>query len=206
MISMRGLAWIPMGILILTCIQAVVITAKDASADRGVGITLSRVEIDDQLERGASYELPTLGVLNSGDEAGEYEVGITYDEGQTEIRPKADWFHFEPQRFHLTAGQVQNVRISLVLPRGAEPGDYYAFIEARPISRGEGATIDVAAATHLSFTIKPSGWFEAMMTQINRFLDRYEPWSSILPAAALIALVLPVLRHYVHVNVSLGPK
>jgi hypothetical protein len=95
-------------------------------ADRGVGVNLGRIEIDDRLLPGGAYNLPTLGVINTGDEPGEYEVVITHQQDQREERPPEGWFSFQPQRFFLAAGRTQNVRIRLTLPAGAKPCDYFA--------------------------------------------------------------------------------
>ena len=51
-------------------------------ADRGVGVSLGSISIDEVLRPGGSYGLPVLGVLNSGDEASEYLVTVSYDEQQ----------------------------------------------------------------------------------------------------------------------------
>ena len=39
-----------------------------AGADRGVSVDLGRIDIDQKLEPGGSYTLPTMGVRNPGSE------------------------------------------------------------------------------------------------------------------------------------------
>ena len=169
-------------------------------ADRGVGVNLGRIAIEDKLSPGGGYNLPTLGVINTGGEPGNYEVVISYVQDQKEMRPPASWFDFQPQRFFLEAGQTQSVRIRLTLPTGADPGDYFAFIEAHPIAESAGVTVGVAAATRLSFTVKPANWLEAQRVRLNRFIDENEPWSYVVPGAILAALVLLFTRRFFRIR------
>lgn len=163
--------------------------APESYADRGVGVTLGIIAVDERLKGGGGYNLPKLGIINTGDEPGEYEVVISYLQGQREMRPASDWFSFQPQRFFLNADEARDVNIRLTLPTGVKPGDYFAFIEAHPVAQEQGITIGAAAATKLSFTVKPSGWIEAQRTNFNRIVDENEPWSYLLPASTLGALL-----------------
>jgi hypothetical protein len=164
------------------------VLGQTTAAGPGVGVTLGSIQIDDLLDRGAGYDLPEVGVINTGDAASDYEVVIGYMEGRAELKPPDDWFSFQPQRFQLAPGQVQNVRISLNLPVRAHPGDYFALIEAHPIPEAEGVRIQAAAASTLTFTIEPSSWWEALLRRINRYLDEAQPWSLLLPLASLAGL------------------
>src|SRR5688500_12417196 len=116
-----------------------------AEADPGIGVSLGQIQIEDRLLPGESYTLPTLSVINTGNQAAEYEVSINYLQDQTQQRPPPRWFDFQPQRFHLDGGKAQNVQIKLTMPTGALPGSYLAFIEAGPISQGTGVKIGIAA-------------------------------------------------------------
>jgi hypothetical protein len=164
------------------------ILGQTTAAGPGVGVTLGSIQIDELLDRGAGYDLPEVGVINTGDAASDYEVVIGYMDGRTELKPPDDWFSFQPQRFQLAPGQVHNVRISLNLPTGAEPGDYFALIEAHPIADVEGVRIQAAAASTLTFTIEPSSRLEALLRRINRYLDDAQPWSIFVPLAAIAGL------------------
>jgi hypothetical protein len=103
----------------------------------------------------------------------------------------------------LEAKQAESVNIRLTLPTGADPGDYFAFIEAHPMNESQGVRISIAAATKLSFTVKPSNWFQAQRVQLNRYIDDNEPWSYVIPGAALIALLLLTLRRFFRVRLRL---
>jgi hypothetical protein len=162
-----------------------------------VGVNLGRIEIADRLSPGGSYTLPSLGVLNTGDEAGEYQVSIISSASQAEMRPLDTWFDLQPRRFQLDAGQSQLVHIHLTLPTGAKPGDYFAFIEARPVSERAGVNIGVSAATKLSFTVKPSNWLAAQRLRLNRWLDESEPWSYIIPGSIIGGLLFMKLSRHV---------
>jgi hypothetical protein len=171
--------------------------AGSASADVGVGVSLGRIEITDQLLAGRDYRLPALGVLNTGDEPGTYEVAITYRADQQQRRPSEKWFELEPRRFHLDAGSSQNVEVRLVLPDGVDPGDYFAYLEARPVSEGSGVRVGVAAATRVTFTVKPSSWWQAQQIKMNRWLDETEPWSYIIPGSLIGGLLFMKLSRHV---------
>ena len=188
---------------VLTLTAAFALMGSVAEADPGVGVNLGRIEINDRLAPGGSYNLPVLGVLNTGSDPGDYEVVITYLGDQSQKRPPAGWFSFQPQRFYLEAKQAESVNIRLTLPTGADPGDYFAFIEAHPLNESQGVRISIAAATKLSFTVKPSNWFEAQRVQINRYIDDNEPWSYVIPGAALTALLLLTLRRFFRVRLRL---
>ncbi len=181
-------------------LAGLIATSGSSHADRGVGVNLGRIEIEDRLSPGGRFSLPTLGVINTGDEDGNYEVVISYLEGQAEMRPPEGWFSFQPQRFFLAAGESQAVKISLVLPTGADPGDYFAFIEAHPVAEGEGVTIGVAAATKLSFSVKPSNWLDAQRVRLNRFIDDAEPWSYIIPAAILAVILILIAKRFFRIG------
>lgn len=170
--------------------------AGTTNADVGVGVNLGSIDIDDRLSPGGRYRLPTLGVINTGDEPGDYEVVISYLADQDEERPPEDWFEFQPQRFFLEAGESQQVNIRITLPSGADPGDYFALIEAHPFSTQEGVTIGVAAATKLSFTVKPSNLFSAWLLQVRNFFDDGAPWSYVIPSSLLALLLLYLLQRY----------
>ncbi len=165
----------------LALVVALLATGSGARADIGVGVNLGRIEIDDDLSPGGRYRLPTLGVINTGDEPGDYEVVISYLADQEERRPPEDWFEFKPQRFFLEAGETQAVTIRITLPTGARPDDYFALIEAHPVSTEEGVTIGVAAATKLTFTVKPSNLFSAWLLRIRHFFEDNSPYSIVLP-------------------------
>lgn len=194
---MKGLA------SVLVLIVALMATASIARADVGVGVNLGRIEIDDELSPGGRYRLPTLGVINTGDEPGDYEVVISYLADQEEKRPPEDWFEFQLQRFFLEPGESQAVAIRITLPTGADPGDYFALIEAHPVSKREGVTVGVAAATKLFFTVKPSNVFSAWLLRISNFFEDGAPWSYLIPSVIVALILLYLVRRYIRVRLSI---
>ncbi len=190
------------GLLALLLALALLTGAPAAAAQQGVGVNLSDITINERLTPGDRYTLPTLGVLNTGDVAGRYEVVITYLQDQKELQPHQDWFRFDPQTFDLEAGQSQSVSISLHLPGGAEPGRYFAFIEAHPTSDQPGITIGVAAATKLSFEVEPSSLWTLWRLRIAHFFEDNSPFSIVLPPTLAGLLLLYFLSRRFRLRVE----
>lgn len=178
--------------------------ASLASAKIGVGVGLGKIQIDEKLSPGGIYKLPSLPVLNTGDEEGDYEVEVTYLSEQPELRPETSWFTFNPKSFPLSAGQSQLVEVTLTLPVGTRPGDYFAFLEAHPTAKKEGVTIGVAAATKLNFTVKPSGVLGAAIERIRSLLETTRPGSYI--ALGAIGLIILIVLGSRYLKVSIGLK
>src|SRR3972149_6937993 len=152
-----------------------------AAAQTGVGISHGEIAVEEDLSRGGRYELPGVTVTNTGTEAARYEVVISSIQDQRELLPESGWFRFQPQAFDLTPGQSQVVSIALNVGSSAEPGDYFSLIEAHPIQPEEGVTIGVAAATKLSFHVKPSSTLELWRLRIAHFFEDNSPFSIVLP-------------------------
>ena len=146
----------------------------------GVGVNVGSIKVDENLSPGGSYKLPAVGVINTEHEVAEYSLRIIYRSEQEELKPPADWFDFNPDRFRLEPDESQNVVVSINPSVNARPGDYFAFIEAYPLSTiqgQEGVALGIAAATKLSFTVKPSNVFSAsFLWFFHRFRDA-SPWS-----------------------------
>ena len=182
---------------------ALALSATIVHADRGVGVTLGAIDVDERLVRGGAYSLPLLGVINTGSEPGQYELAVTYLEDQKQLRPPEAWFDFQPQRFYLEADEVRNVSVRLQLPSSAGPGDYFAYLEAHRVDNEQGVAVGAAAATKLSFSIKPTGWFETLRVRFNRLLDENEPWSYLLPLLALSGLAFWALSRRLRVQLRI---
>ena len=174
-----------------------------AFAKIGVGVGLGKVQIDEALSPGGIYNLPSLPVLNTGDEDGIYEVEVTYLSEQEQMRPASEWFSFSPQSFPLTAGASQLVDISLTLPVDARPGDYFAFLEAHPVAEGEGVTIGVAAATKLNFSVKPKGVLGAAVERLRSIIEANRPVAYALGGLAALLIVYSLGKRYLDVKVGL---
>lgn len=197
-------------ILLLLLISTVMLFPQTVAAKVGVGVGLGKIQIDEKLSPGGIYKFPTLPVLNTGDESLDYEVEVTYLSDQPELQPPGEWFTFTPQRFPLSAGQSQNVEVSLTLPVDARVGNYFAFLEAHPVARGEGVTIGVAAATKLNFTVKPSGVLGAAIERVRSLLENNAPTSyiviGVIGAALALSFAVAIGRKYLAVQVRLKSK
>ena len=163
----------------------------------GVGVNVGSIEVDEPLLSGDSYRLPSVGVVNTGHVAADYSLHVTYREAQPELRPPEDWFDFDPDRFLLEPDQVQSVQVRVSIHGSAEPGDYFAFLEASPISEGEGVTVGVAAAVKLSFTVEPGGGGDnPVVAAWNRFDDNAPVSYSIAGAIAALLLLYLLWRRF----------
>ena len=164
----------------------------------GVGVGLGKIHLDEPLKAGGIYDLPSLPVLNTGDEPSDYAVGIDYFQDQETkpdmgLRPAAEWFHFEPQLFHLEPGKVQMVKITLTLPtKDIKPVNYFAYLEAHPVKKSEAGitAVNIAAATKLWFTVAPSNFFQGIYYRFISLYSRYHPWDTIILAAIFIIALL----------------
>lgn len=128
-----------------------------ASANAGVGINLGKVILSNTLTPGSNYVLPSMTVYNDGDQASGYEMAVTFNEKQPELKPKDSWVSFSPERFSLAPGAVQIVQMSISIPEDVKTGDYYAYLEAHTHIAAAGqpgvsAGISAAAAAKFYFS------------------------------------------------------
>jgi len=177
-----------------------------AVAKVGVGVGLGKIQIDEALSPGGIYNLPSLPVLNTGDEDLEYEIEVTYLSEQEEMQPAGEWFNFSPQSFPLTAGSSQIVDIALTLPVDTRPGDYFAFLEAHPTAVGEGVTIGVAAATKLNFTVAPKGVLGAAIERIRSLIEANRSLANGVAIIVGVVVVVSFGRKYLDIKVGLKQK
>jgi hypothetical protein len=144
-----------------------------ATADTGVGVDLAEINIDEILTTGNVYNLPAVGVVNTGDRT---------------------WFQFDPQRFSLEAGTSKKVSISLHIPQDASPGQYFALIEAHPVLESSGATtIGIAAATKLRFSVSRD---IPVLSAIRNFFRDHAPYSYIGVGLIVAVIVVLLLRRF----------
>lgn len=178
-----------------------------AIAGVGVGVNLGKIEIDEPLKPGGIYNFPSLGVINTGDEPGDYEVEATYHQDQPQLRPAQEWFSFSPSSFHLEPGQSQSVAIKLSLPMKMKPGDYFCYLEAHPIiEAGPGTTIGVAAATKTYFTVVPANIWQAIYYKISSFFTVYAPWTYVVLAMVVAAIIITVFRKFFVFRIGIKRK
>lgn len=170
----------------------------------GVGVATGKISVDDKLKPGTIYELPPLTVINTGDEASDYEVGIEYHEKQPELRPQKDWFIFSPQKFHLKPGEVQVVSMKLNLPVMTEPGKYFAYLEGRPLKKSQNGqtSIGIAAATKLYFTIVPGNFFEGVYYKIVSFWNLYAPWPQRVAILIGILVAFGIAKRFFNIQIG----
>ncbi len=190
-------------VLLLGALLGTGMSQRPAHADVGVGVSLGNIKVEDALTPGGHYRLPTLSVLNTGSEPSQFEVVVSFAADQREKRPPEEWFVFAPQRFSLEPAGAQAVAISLDLPANAEPGDYFAFLEAHPIAERQGVSIGVAAATKLSFSIRPANVFQAWLFRFSQLIDESQPWSSVVATVVLVVLAVRLIARYVRVGLRI---
>ncbi|HLB22686.1 MAG TPA: hypothetical protein VJP07_01185 [Dehalococcoidia bacterium] len=168
-----------------------------------MSIDVGSIAVDAALSPGGRYRLPTLTVRNIGDDEGDYEVAIVHLNGAEEADAPAPWFEVEPDRFHLSPDGAQQVQVHLVLPTGADPGRYSALIEAHSVSDAEGVRISAAAASRVSFEVKPSSTWAAWLLQFRRsFADHY-PWSHLALFTFMTVIVGYLLRRFIRLRIGI---
>ena len=168
----------------------VLATAALAQADTGVAIDIGKIAVDQRLSKGGSYQLPVIGVRNPGSEPSTYQMGVSSIQGQAARRAPGGWFTFTPRQFILEPGATQPVRVTLDIPTNARPDDYAALLRVQVAPAGQGAQVGAAAASQLTFTVKPSSLLEAWLLRGRTALDDAAPWPHLLALLHLVALVV----------------
>ena len=194
--------------IIFLAILAVFLFPKETLATIGVGVGTGKIVVEEELYPGQSYQLPTLTVINTGDESSDYSVSVTYHEDQTEARPPESWFDFTPQTFFLEPGEVQVVEVKINLPVKTTPSQYFAYLEGHPevTTESGGTTIGVAAAAKLYFEVSPANLYYGLYYKAISFWNNYAPWTNVIFAATFSLLVILVLKRFINVNVGLKGK
>jgi hypothetical protein len=180
-----------------------------SSAKIGVGVGTGKIEVNQDLKGGLIYTIPSLVVLNTGDEPSQYAVTIKYREGQSQLQPKLEWFSFSPNNFSLGEGESQVVEIKLALPiKGVVPGDYFAFLSASPVAKAElgGTSLGIAAAAKLYFTVAPSNIISGVYYRVISLVTLYAPWSYVVVVIVLLSLLFVVVRRYFSFNIGINIK
>ena len=193
---------------VVAALALIALLAQTATgwAQVGVGVNVGKISVDKPLMPGGIYHLPSVGVINTGHEAGDYEVEITYMYQQKELKPPAEWVHLDPKSFPLQPGTSQAVAITLSIPVNARPGDYFALIEAHPIVKKSGVAIGVAAATKLYFSVKPANVVAAISARITSFLETTSPYSYIGLGVVGLAVVIYLFLRYFRLSFRLERK
>lgn len=170
----------------------------------GVGVNTGKIEVEEKLKAGMFYKLPPITIINTGDEAAEYEAAVSYHQEQPELRPEQDWFIFSPQKFNLEPGKGQLVEIKINLPLRVEPGDYFAYLEGHPIVTTQKGTanIGVAAAAKLYFKVVPANIFYGIFYKISTFFKVYAPWPQRVLFLAVVLLILLFFKKFFNIKIS----
>jgi len=195
--------------VILLAFFAVFLLSTVVSAKIGVGVGTGKIVVNDILKPGQIYILPSLTVLNTGDETSTYKVSITYHEQQPELMPSQTLFRFSPETFELAPGDAKVVNIKLDLPLKIEPGKYFAYLEASPTATAQtttGTSVGVAAAAKLYFEIAPANIFQAIYYKLISLWILYSPWSLRVTLFIVLIIVILLLRKFLNINISLRKK
>ncbi len=163
-------------------------------ASSGVSVDLGRIEITQKLGPGGAYTLPTIGVRNPGTERTSYVMVANPVQDRTLSAPPLEWFEFSPANLTLGPGESRPVRVRIILPTDAPPGDYIALVGAQIVSQGTGASVGAAAAARTTFTIQSASGLQALGMQLQRIFNDLLPWSAIVPAILVFGFGLWLLR------------
>lgn len=181
----------------------------------GVGIGTGKIRMSD-LKAGGIYEVSPLSIVNTGDEVSDYQMGVAYNTNQPEMWPEKSWFKFTPGKFTLQPGAGQIVQVKLNLPVKMKPGDYFAYLEAKPVpkptlaSGGNVARVGVAAASKFYFSVIPSNIWQAIIYRFSTLLKNYAPWSYIISiviiSACVFAAITILFKKYFHFQINISKK
>lgn len=190
------------------CVIALFIfSATTVFAKIGVGIGAGEMRLTEPVKLGGIYDLPSVRIFNTGDETTTYGMNVAYHQDYPELRPKQEWFSFNPSTFIIEPGKSQEVRITMLVPLKAEPGDYFAFIESGPIvSDKPGTSVGIAAATKLFFTLVPANIFQAISFRVSSFFATYSPWSWVGLGLIVFIMAFLIVRKFFSFNIAVRKK
>jgi hypothetical protein len=195
-------------IFILVCF--LIIAPSLAYAIIGVGVATGKIFVNEKLRAGGIYQLPSFTVVNTGDEVSDYKVYVQHLMNQEELVPDYNWFSFQPQTFNLEPSKGQSVKVNLTLPlKNVQPGNYFAFLEAQPIKKSlgqGGASIGVAAATKLYFTIAPANFLQGIYYRIISCLNNYSPWTYIVLGLIVLVVLFYIIKKNFSFNIGINIK
>jgi hypothetical protein len=128
------------------------------AAQASVGIGTALLKPTTAIEVGRHYVFSPLAVINDGDHTGDFEISVTFNESQQQHKPEPNWLEFSEQKFALEPGRSKLVAVTLHVPSDAQPGEYFAYIEAAARSTEAEAVTSVSAvsASKLSFEVAPA--------------------------------------------------
>ncbi|MFA6428871.1 MAG: hypothetical protein WCV84_00015 [Patescibacteria group bacterium] len=171
----------------------------------GVGVGNGTVRVTEKLHPGITYRLPIFSVVNTGDEKTYYEATVEFMRNIPELRPGREWFAFSPDVFVLEPGKVQNVEVIITVPLRAQPGDYFAFLQAHPtvkVKQPGQTAVGIAAAGKLYFTVEPASIWMAMYFRISSFAAMHRPWSYVIPGIIAFIGLIFILKRFIHIEIG----
>jgi P pilus assembly chaperone PapD len=167
--------------------------APVGAATTGVGVGTGKIRPDAPFLPGLTYTMPSIAVFNSGDTESDYEMTVQYNETQPELKPPAEWVTFTPQHFTLKPGRSQEVKIFVQPSSTAAPGQYFIYLEARPVKKDtSGITaIKIAAATKFNFEVAPANDWQRFYYILLDFWNKNQVW--LIPVLSIFALFVSFL-------------
>jgi len=172
----------------------------------GVGINMGKISVDEPMMPGGSYKLPAVSIINTGQVASDYAMGVSYHQDQKELQPPAGWFEFDPKTVTLEPGRSQPVNITLHISVKAKPGDYFAYLEAHPVAKEGNVAIGIAAAAKLYFTVKPANIFSAFANVVGDFFGTRSPYSWVGLGIIVLIIAVFLFRRFVHISLRVERK
>lgn len=173
-------------------------------ASVGVGVGTGKIEVDEVLRPGMGYKLPSITVYNTGDEPSEFFLSIDSSTKEGRLASDLGWYTFTPDTFYLEPEGYQVVEIDLNIPMfGAEPGEYFAYLIAQPkktLSDGS-ASVGVAAATKLYFSVEAANIFEALYYKFLTFYNSNKIFTIAISILFILLLLWLFLRKKIKIEI-----
>jgi hypothetical protein len=152
------LRWLSAALAVAVGLVPLLGFSPSASASIGVGVQANPVSLGQVAHPGASYQLTSLYVVNTGTQAESMSARIErLSPGAARTVP-ASWIHITSLRGQLMPEQSAWISLELVTSPDAKPGAYESDIvvsgSTAPVSAG--INLGAAAATRLEFRITPA--------------------------------------------------
>jgi hypothetical protein len=154
-----------LGLMAALGVLAVVAAPAAAYASVGVGVQAGPVQLAGVAHPGGTYTLPPVYVVNTGTQPESVAIRIERISRGTGRTVPGAWIRVAGLPSSLAHGQSARIPLSLVVPSGATPGQYFSDVVVTGSAAlvAGGAHLGVAAATDLEFRVVPgvisSGWF-----------------------------------------------
>lgn len=182
-----------------------IFSSSHSFAKIGVGINTGEIRIKEPLKAGMIHRLPSITIINTGDEPGDYITNVAYQQEYTEIQPNKNWFIFSPSEFYLQPKEGKAIEVKLNLPLNVKPGNYFCYLEGRPgssIQQKKGTVLGVAAGAKLYFTVVEANIFYALYFKISSLYNIYLPWSQYLLVALAIIIIILFFKKFFNIQIN----